>query len=127
MSNYNVQDRFITLLKDRHQELLKRKQRLQSESRTLSMEIREFEYDYNEMKKIMLHKDAKEKLNGIWSFDNDMDDYKRLSNIKVMHKGDEIPFFSEEYLYETIGKEDARTILALLNSIYDQAGKPADF
>jgi hypothetical protein len=126
MTEYNVQERFIRLLMDRHRELLNRQQQLQSESRTLSMEIRGFEYDYKEMKKL-LGKDAKEKLSGIWSFVDDKDVYKRLADLKVTYKGEEIPFFSEEYLYETVGKEDARTILALLNSIYDLAGKPADF
>jgi hypothetical protein len=134
MTEYNVQDRFISLLKDRHRELLKRQQQLQSESRTLSMEIREFEYDYKEMKKL-LGKDAKEKLSGIWSFDDEKDVYKRLADFEVIDPSDKskslnkrmIPFFSESYLYETVGKEDARTILALLNSIYDLAGKPADF
>ncbi len=135
MTEYNVQDRFISLLKDRHRELLKRQQQLQSESRVLSMEIREFEYDYAEMKKL-LGKDAKEKLSGTWSFDDDKDVYKRLADFEVNDPNDKskspinrktIPFFSESYLYETVGKSDARTILALLNSIYDLAGKPADF
>lgn len=126
MSEYNVQDRFIQLLRDRHRELLNRQQQLQSESRTLSMEIRGFEYDYTEMKKL-LGKDAKEKLSGIWSFIDDKDVYQRLLEFRVTHNGKEIHFFSEAYLYETVGKDDARTILALLNSIYDQAGKPADF
>jgi hypothetical protein len=134
MTEYNVQDRFISLLKDRHRELLKRQQQLQSESSTLSMEIREFEYDYAEMKKL-LGKDAKEKLSGMWSFEDDKDVYKRLADLEVIDPTDKskslnkrmIPFFSESYLYETVGKEDARTILALLNSIYDLAGKHADF
>ncbi|MGH7166779.1 MAG: hypothetical protein ACREIS_14765 [Nitrospiraceae bacterium] len=31
--------------------------------------------------------------------------------------GRELPFFCEAYLYELVGKEDARTILALLSNI----------
>lgn len=126
---YNIQERFLSLLKDRHRELLNRQQRLQSESRTLSMEIREFEHDFKEMKKL-LGKDAKEKLKGIWSFIDEKDPYQRLHELKVAdptNKNEMINFFSEGYLYETVGKDDARTILALLNTIYDLAGKPADF
>lgn len=134
MSDFNVQGRFISLLRDKHRELLKRQQELQSESRMLSLELREFEYDFKEMQKL-LGKEAKEKLNGIWSFNEDKDVYKRLAEIEVTDPNDRtksldkktIPFFSEAYLYETIGKDDARTILALLNKIYDMAGKPADF
>lgn len=127
MTAYNVQDRFIQLLKDRHRDLLKRQQHLQSESRVLAMEIREFEYDYKEIKKL-LGKDAKEKLNGIWSFVDEKDIYKQLADITVTHNnGEKVHFFSESYLYELLGKDTARTVLALLNSIYDQAGKPADF
>ncbi len=126
MTEYNIQDRFISLLRDRHRELLKRQQQLQSESRTLSMEIREFEYDYKQMKKL-LGEEAKEKLSGTWSFEDEKDVYTRLADLKVTYKGEEMPFFSEGYLYETIGKSDARTVLGMLNSIYDLAGKPADF
>ena len=126
MNTFNVQDSFARMLRDKHRELLKRQQRLKSESRELSMEIRDFEYLYKEMKKL-LGKDAKEKLCGIWSFMDDKDIYQRLANLTVTYKGEEMPFFSEGYLYETIGKEDARTVLALLNSIYDEAGNPGDF
>lgn len=126
MSNFNVQDQFIRMLQDKHRELLKRQQRLHSESRDLSLEIRDFEYLVAEMKKL-LGKEAKEKLRGIWSLVDEKDVYQRLKNLTTTYKGEEIPIFSEGYLYETIGKEDARTVLALLNSIYDEAGKPADF
>ena len=126
MTTFNVQEQFIRMLKDQHRELLKRQQRLHSESRDLSMEIRDFEYCYAEMKKL-LGKEAKEKLSGIWSFTDEKDIYMRLKELTTTHKKEEIPIFSEGYLYDTIGKEDARTVLALLNSIYDEAGKPADF
>lgn len=121
-----MQDSFCRMLQDKHRELLKRKQQLQSESRVLSMEIRDFEYYYSEMKKL-LGKDAKEKLNGMWSFVDEKDVYMRLKELTTVYKKEEIPIFSEAYLYEILGKEDARTVLALLNSIYDEAGKPADF
>jgi hypothetical protein len=126
MSKFNIQDSFIRTLQDKHRSLLKRQQQLHSESRELSMEIREFEYYYAEMKKL-LGKEGKDKLNGMWSFVDDKDIYKRLADLKTTYKGEEMHIFSEGYLYETIGKEDARTVLALLNSIYDDAGKPADF
>lgn len=34
--------------------------------------------------------------------------------------GSDIPFFSESELYELVGKEDARTILAIINRLIDQ-------
>jgi len=38
-------------------------------------------------------------------------------------KGDEnTPFFSEAYLYNLLGKEDARTILAMIDNIIIAAG-----
>lgn len=126
MTEFNVQDSFIRTLQDKHRALLKRQQQLYSESRDLSLEIREFEYYYAEMKKL-LGKEAKEKLKGMWTFVDEKDVYKRLLELKVAHKGEEVHFFSEAYLYDTVGKSDARTILGLLNSIYDEAGKPADF
>jgi len=40
-------------------------------------------------------------------------------------KGDEEqPFFSETYLYNLLGKEDARTLLALMRPVWDEAGIP---
>lgn len=126
MTTFNIQDQFTRMLQEKHRELLKRQQRLHSESRELSMEIRDFEYLFKETKKL-LGKEAKEKLAGIWSFVDEKDIYKRLAELTTTYKGEEMPIFSEGYLYETIGKEDARTVLGLLNSIYDEAGKPADF
>lgn len=126
MNQFNIQDSFIRTLQDKHRALLKRQQQLQSESRDLSMEIREFEYYYAEMKKL-LGKDAKEKLNGMWSLVDEKDVYMRLKELTTIYKGEEMPIFSEAFLYEIIGKSDARTVLAMLNSIYDEAGKPGDF
>lgn len=126
MTTFNVQNGFIRMLQDKHRELHKRQQALYSESRCLAMEIREFEYYYEQLKKL-LGKEAKEKLSGMWTFVDEKDIYTKLRELKVLHKGEEIHFFSEEYLYDTIGKEDARTVLSMMNSIYDAAGKPGDF
>jgi len=43
-------------------------------------------------------------------------------------KGDEdAPFFSEAYLYNLLGKEDARTVLAIVNNLIRACGiEPAD-
>jgi hypothetical protein len=126
VSEFNVQDQFIRMLQDQHLELLNRQERLYRESRDLSMKIRNFEYLFAETKKL-LGKEAKEKLRGIWTLTDDKDVYQRLKELTTTYKGEEMPIFSEGYLYETIGKSDARAVLALLNSIYDAAGKPADF
>ena len=41
--------------------------------------------------------------------------------------GDEdCPFFSEAYLYNLLGKEDARTLLALMRPVWAAAGVPRD-
>ena len=41
----------------------------------------------------------------------------------MYEKGDEKqPFFSEAYLYNLLGKEDARTLLALMRPVWDAAG-----
>lgn len=40
-------------------------------------------------------------------------------------KGDEdTPFFSEAYLYTLLGKEDARTLLALMRPVWEMLGIP---
>jgi len=40
-------------------------------------------------------------------------------------KGDETyPFFSEAYLYNLLGKEDARTLLCLMRPVWDAVGIP---
>ena len=41
-------------------------------------------------------------------------------------KGDETcPFFSETYLYNLLGKEDARTLLAFMRPVWEDAGIPS--
>lgn len=42
---------------------------------------------------------------------------KKLLTFEVSHKRKRIPLFSETVLYERFGKEDARTILALLEKV----------
>jgi len=42
---------------------------------------------------------------------------------KYSTKSDEkAPFFSESYLYNLLGKEEARTLLALMRPVWDLAG-----
>jgi hypothetical protein len=48
--------------------------------------------------------------------------YRRLST--WVPEGYDIPFLSEEYLYELLGKEDARTLLALVSNLVNAAGMP---
>jgi hypothetical protein len=50
-----------------------------------------------------------------WEIGED-DDVRKLADFKVLHDGEEIPFFSEAYLYETIGKEEARTLRSLMRT-----------
>ena len=112
---------FHSLLQDKHRELVKRKQALREEVGLLGFEIRSFEHILKEARK-SLPKDM-----NIWSLVDEKSPFEKLSKFTVMHKGEEVPFFSEAYLYETIGKEDARTILAFMKSIYEAAGETADF
>jgi len=46
---------------------------------------------------------------------------------KVFAKGDDAcPFFSEAYLYNLLGKEDARTLLALMRKLCRSLGVEVD-
>ena len=50
----------------------------------------------------------------------DADSHKSLRDLlkfRIYVKDQEVPFFSEAALYELIGKEDARTVLALLRKV----------
>ncbi len=48
---------------------------------------------------------------------------KTIFSKKNYENGDEsAPFFSEAYLYNLIGKEEARTLLALMCPIWKKAG-----
>lgn len=38
----------------------------------------------------------------------------------------EVPFFTESYLYDLMGKEDARTILALVRNVLRAVGLPEE-
>jgi len=40
---------------------------------------------------------------------------------------DEVPFLSETYLYALLGKEDARTLMALVNHVVREAGHEPSF
>lgn len=40
--------------------------------------------------------------------------------------GAEAPFFSEGFLYDAIGKEDARSVMAYLRATFEAAGLPHD-
>lgn len=55
-------------------------------------------------------------------------DVSKIVNGKgAYQKGDEdCPFVSEAYLYNLLGKEDARTFLALLNNIIREMGLDMD-
>ena len=48
----------------------------------------------------------------------------KIVNVKGMYvKGDdETPFFSEAYLYNLLGKEDARTLLCLIEQAFASVG-----
>ncbi len=127
MSNkFNIQEAFINVLRDMHRNLHKRMQELRSESTLLHYDVAQFEYYFSSMQKL-LGESGKDKLKNIWSLKSESDPYEDLKGLKVKHKGKEVTLFSESYLYETIGKEDARTVLALLNSIYVDKGKVGGF
>jgi hypothetical protein len=111
---------FYTLLFDKHRELLKRQQKLREEASSLGFDIRVFETMFKEARKDL------PKEHSMWSLADEKCPFETLMNFKVMRKGKEVPFLSETYLYETVGKGDARTILSLIRSIYTAAGKPCD-
>jgi hypothetical protein len=127
MSNkFNTKDAFIVLLQEKQRDIFKRMQALRSESTILEYEISAYEYYIKELRKLLGDVEMK-KLNGLWSFKDNEDEYERLKGLKVNYKGKEVSLFSESYLYDTIGKEDARTVLALLNTIFVKAGKVGGF
>jgi hypothetical protein len=126
--NFNPQDAFIQLLRDQHRQLLNRKDFLRHEARMLALDIDRFEHNLKELKKLLGKN--KEPIQMLWSLKDDGDAYVKLAKLEVTDPEDPsktVPFFSESYLYRTIGKEDARTVLALLNTIFINAGKPAPF
>lgn len=52
--------------------------------------------------------------------------FKKLQDGYFYDKGDEdTPFFSEAFLYNLVGKEDARTILGLIRKLVESAGVDA--
>jgi hypothetical protein len=126
MSEFNLEDGFISLLRDKHIELLEREQKLREEAAKLDLHLAWYEDALKNVKK-HLGKDAKNKLSGVWSHIDEKDEFTILKGLKVLHNGKEISFFSEAYLYDILGKDDARTIFAILNSLCIQAGKPAKF
>lgn len=115
----------VTLIRARFDEI----RRMQDEIRKLSFELgyagEQFDAILAEAKKEL----SKEDLTMIWELGKKDDNcpFKKLSDLKVMHKKKEKYFLSEDYLYEAIGKEDARTVLALMKSIYESAGKGHNF
>lgn len=123
---FSVTESFISVLKNMQRDLHKRKEALRSESCILEYDIREFEYYLSNMKKL-LGKSSKEKLSTLWTFKDSEDVYEQLREMRVMSGGKGVKLFSEGYLYDTIGKEDARTVLALLNSIYANNGRSGGF
>jgi hypothetical protein len=111
---------FFALLFDKHRELLKRQQKLREEATSLGFDIRVFETMFKEAKKSLPPE------YNMWSLADEKCPFETLMNFTVMHKGEEVPFLSETYLYETIGKDNARTVLSLIRSIYTAAGKSCD-
>lgn len=59
----------------------------------------------------------------LWKYDYKENAFEKLRKIKVSHDGKEIPFLSEGFLYDIIGKDDARTVLALIDQIERECGK----
>jgi len=51
-------------------------------------------------------------------------EYMDLMRFTIM--GQDAPFFSEGYLYEAVGKDDARSVLAYLRSLLEACGIPRD-
>lgn len=60
----------------------------------------------------------------LWKYDDHKETaFDKLKKIKVYHNDKEIPFLSEGFLYDVIGKDDARTVLALFDQIERECGK----
>lgn len=55
--------------------------------------------------------------------EDEKDPFKALEELKVYHKGKEINFLSEGFLYEAVGKDSAREILGLVAAIKQSIGK----
>lgn len=52
------------------------------------------------------------------------DRVRRPGYVEEMEQVRQCPFFSEAYLYNLLGKQDARTLLALMRPIWEAAGIP---
>lgn len=114
----------LMLLKSMHRHLLEEQKHLRDKAVCLPYLIAEFDYALNKARKDYTRED----LTGLWPLGSDADcPFQKLKSLTAVHKGKDVPIFSESYLYDTLGKDDARTVLALLNSIYTAAGKPSGF
>ena len=52
-----------------------------------------------------------------WHYLLGLQDTDPVDDIKELSIDGQVPFFSEAYLYELVGKEDARTILAMMRQV----------
>lgn len=67
--------------------------------------------------------ETKKALEDLLKFKPEYTDMEQFKKNGYYDTGDEkAPFFSESYLYNLIGKEDARTLLGLLNSLLKSLG-----
>jgi hypothetical protein len=123
--NKELKESYIRLLRDRHRELCDKMQEFRKLSSYLSFELEHFDYELKAARKEF----TKDELKGIWELVPHPEHcpFEKLKTIETDLNDEMVPIFSEAYLYETIGKEDARTVLALLNRIYESAGKVGGF
>lgn len=119
----------LSLLADTCKSIRKRQDDFYGESRILGFEIRNFNHQVDVLRKELKtkHFDSIMSRYMIWKFESENDAYKKLEELEVAWKGESIPFLSEGFLYEAIGKEDARTVLALMRKVYEAAGKTSNF
>jgi hypothetical protein len=119
-------ERLGLLLLDRYRELMQEVNIHRNNNSMLEYKIEH----YNQSIETYIRETGTDNFNGqklcrINAFSDEI--YNKLAKIKVIHKGEEVPFFSETFLYDVIGKEDARTVMALMGQIFSKAGQPNPF
>lgn len=111
----NDKDRnLISLLREYQTSIRNDQTQLREIGGVLNYKIALFNKIFKDIKKTCSEKD----LGNIYEFTVDEENVlTKLSKLTTLHNGEEIPIFSESFLYDTVGKDDARTILCYLNEL----------
>ncbi len=120
-----LKESHIRLLRHKFNELCEKMQQYRSLSSYLSYELANFDHELKTARKEF----SKDDLKGLRELTPRPEDspFEKLKTLETDLNDEMVPIFSETYLYEILGKEDARTVLGVLNRIYESAGEVGGF